>query len=165
MRGRHAKSRSRRHVAAPLAAALLAAGPLVGSVLLTQPASAAESVGNRMLDKAESRTGDWYSYGGTGPSSFDCSGLVYWAAGAAGRTNWPRDTYDIAALIGKRFVITSHPQRGDLALWGSVSAPYHVEFVTKWWETTFGAQNTGTRVGWHYHYPGWRPDFYLRILY
>lgn len=121
-------------------------------------------VGARMLDRAESRAGDWYVYAATGPNVFDCSGLVYWAAGSVGEANWPRDTYDIAREIGTRFTITSHPQRGDLALWGSVSAPYHVEFVTIWSQITFGAEapTYAGRVNWHYD--GWfAPSFFLHI--
>ena len=139
-----------------------------GALTLASPPQAAhaatESAGNRILDQAETRTGDWYLYGGAGPSVFDCSGLVYWSAGAAGLGAWPRDTYDIAAEIGKRFVITSHPVRGDLALWGSESAPYHVEIVTIWKNTTFGAQQSGTRVGWHTNTYD-PPSFYLHPLY
>jgi cell wall-associated NlpC family hydrolase len=120
------------------------------------------SVGQRILDRAETRTGDWYVYGAAGPSYFDCSGLVAWSATSIGLKNWPRDTYDIAAEIGTRFTITYHPRRGDLALWGPVSAPYHVEIVTKWRATTFGAQHTGTRVGWHDD--AWSaPSFYLHV--
>lgn len=164
-RGRHAKPVNRR---GPLTAAAIVPvlATLVGSALLTQPAQASTgSLGNRILDRAETRTGDWYVYGAKGPANFDCSGLVAWAAAASGEKNWPRSTFDIARLIGKRFEVVTTPERGDLALWGPLSAPYHVEFVTRWGHTTFGAQKPGTRVDWHYNYPGWRPDFYLRILY
>lgn len=121
------------------------------------------SAGVRILDQAETRTGDWYAYGAAGPSAFDCSGLVYWSATSAGERNWPRDTYGIASQIGTRFSITRHPARGDLALWGPVSAPYHVEIVTGRGQT-FGAQRTGTRVG--LHSDAWfRPSFYLHVNY
>lgn len=120
--------------------------------------------GARILDEAETKVNHWYSYGADGPQVFDCSGLVYWAAGVAGERGWPRDTFDIARLIGSRFSITSHPVRGDLAMWGPVSAPYHVEIVTAWNLTTFGTEQPTWegRVTWHYD--GWfRPSFYLRI--
>lgn len=163
---RHVRAPKRgvRRAATVAAAVTVAAGLSAG--LTAQPASASTSaIGGRMLNKAEAKTGDWYSYGAVGPSYFDCSGLVYWAAAAAGERGWPRDTFDIAKLIGKRFMVVTTPERGDLALWGPRGAPYHVEFVTSWGHTTFGALKTGTRVSWHYNYPGWRPDFYLRILY
>jgi NlpC/P60 family len=123
-------------------------------------------VGDRMLDAAETRVNDPYSYGAAGPYAFDCSGLVYWAAGQAGERSWPRDTYDIAWAWhhSSRFTLTTRPQRGDLALWGPVSAPYHVEFVTIWPQTTFGAETYGWagRVTWHYD-GWWHPWFYLHI--
>jgi cell wall-associated NlpC family hydrolase len=124
-------------------------------------AASTESLGGRILDKAETRTGDWYFYGAAGPSAFDCSGLVYWAAGRLGLRNFPRDTYGlIAAVFSGRLSYTSHPQRGDLAFFGTG----HVEFVTVWYHDTFGAAHSGTRVGWHRYYPpGWAPTFYLHV--
>lgn len=113
-------------------------------------ASSTESVGARILDKAETKTGHWYSYGAAGPSYFDCSGLVYWAATAIGERNWPRDTYGLlAAVASGRFTRTSHPVRGDLAFFGTG----HVEFVTIWYHVTFGAHHTGTTVGWRAYDP------------
>jgi peptidoglycan DL-endopeptidase CwlO len=158
-------------VLASLLAALTGAGLSTAPAAHAAPLSAAAEhapagyIGDRLLNLAETRTGDWYVYDTDGPSTFDCSGLVWWAATAAGEQDWPRDTYEIAAEIGTRFTITSHPERGDLALWGPVDAPYHVEFVTVWNQTTFGAQQTGTQVSWHYQYPGWGPSFYLHINY
>jgi hypothetical protein len=118
-----------------------------------------ESLGGRILDRAETRTGDWYSYGAAGPSFFDCSGLVYWAATSIGERSWPRDTYGlIAAVASGRFVYTSHPQRGDLAFFGTG----HVELVTIWYHATFGAHHTGTRIGWRYYDPRYYgPTFFL----
>lgn len=123
-------------------------------------------MGNRILDRAESRINDPYSYGAAGPSAFDCSGLVDWAATSVGERNWPRDTYAIAREIGSRFSITWHPQRGDLALWGSIGAPYHVEIVTAYSWLTFGAETYGWagRVTWHP--TAWfRPAFFLHVNY
>ena len=128
------------------------------------PEAAVSYIGGRILDKAETKVNHFYGWGGTGPSVFDCSGLVYWAAGAAGEHGWPRDTFDIAAQIGRRFIITSHPVRGDLALWGSVGAPYHVEIVTAWRNVNFGAETYGWRGRVTWHSSAWfRPSFFLRI--
>ena len=171
----HCQARHRRWLTAIIAVLALGAGVI--AAWLTSPqapyASSAPQhayltsysyVGDRILDLAETRTNDWYVYGAAGPSVFDCSGLVDWSATAAGERNWPRDTYAIAAQIGSRFSLTSHPQRGDLAMWGSVGAPFHVELVTIWSQTTFGAEQPtwDGRVTWHYD--GWfRPSFYLHI--
>ena len=146
-----------------LTLALLTIGALTVAPQVQAHASSAY-VGSRILDRAETRVNDPYSYGATGPYAFDCSGLVYWAANSIGERNWPRDTYDIAAEIGTRFTITYHPQRGDLALWGSRWSPYHVEMVTIYSNLTFGAETYGWagRVTWH-NISYFRPSFYLRI--
>lgn len=154
---------------AVLAGLLLAMTGLLAGFTATAPAAHAATTqytGARILDKAETRLNDGYSYGSAGPSYFDCSGLVEWSATAIGEKNWPRDTFDIAAQIGHRFVIASHPVRGDLAMWGSVSAPYHVEIVTAWAGVNFGAESPGWngRVTWHSD-TYFRPSFYLHILY
>ena len=125
-----------------------------------QLTSSTESIGNRILDMAETRTGDWYVYGGAGPSVFDCSGLVYWASHKLG-VNMPRTTYGMLSTgvsSGLLYQVSS-PRRGDLAFYGSG----HVEFVTTWYHTTFGAQNSGTRVGWHRWNAYWYPTMYFRI--
>ena len=119
-----------------------------------------ESIGNRILDKAETRAGAWYAYGGAGPSVFDCSGLVYWASHALG-VNMPRTTYEMLGegVSSGLLYRVSTPQRGDLAFYGTG----HVEFVTTWPHTTFGAQDSGTRVGWHSWNAYWHPTMYFRI--
>lgn len=115
-----------------------------------------ESIGNRILDMAETRAGDWYSYGSAGPYTFDCSGLVYWASHRLG-VNMPRTTYGM--LSSSLLYRVYSPQRGDLAFYGSG----HVEFVTAWYHTTFGARDWGTRVGWHTWNAYWHPTMYFRI--
>jgi cell wall-associated NlpC family hydrolase len=119
-------------------------------------ASYTESPGNRLLDAAESRTGAWYAWGGAGPWSFDCSGLVAWSAHQTG-IYLPHSTYSMLSSPMLYRVYT--PQRGDLAFFG----PGHVEIVTKWWHTTFGAQGPGTRVGWHVWNAWWHPAWYERV--
>ena len=148
-----------------LACAAILGALLSASVVLSGTASASTGyVGNRILNAAETRVNDSYVYGSAGPSYFDCSGLVYWAATAAGERDWPRDTYDIARLIGTRFTLTTRPQRGDLALWGSISAPYHVAIVTVWHGIYFETQQPGWagRVTWHDDH-WFRPSFFLHV--
>jgi peptidoglycan DL-endopeptidase CwlO len=125
-----------------------------------QLTAATESIGNRILDRAETRAGDWYLYGGAGPSVFDCSGLVYWASHQLG-VNMPRTTYGMLSqgVSSGLLYRVYNPQRGDLAFYGTG----HVEFVTAWYHTTFGAQDTGTRVGWHTWNAYWYPTMYYRI--
>lgn len=123
-------------------------------------ASSSETVGQRLLDKAETRTGDWYFYGGAGPYVFDCSGLVYWAAGQIGLRNWPRSTYSLLASSRLERIPLSSARRGDLMFYGSG----HVEIDTIWYHQTFGAQTWGTRVGWHRWSSWWHPTMAYRIL-
>lgn len=122
--------------------------------------AATESIGGRILDEAETRAGDWYAYGGAGPSVFDCSGLVYWASHRLG-VNMPRTTYEMLSegVSSGLLYRVSTPRRGDLAFYGTG----HVEFVTVWYHTTFGAQDSGTRVGWHEWNAYWHPTMYYRI--
>ena len=119
------------------------------------------TVGDRILDRAETKAGHWYSYGSAGPTYFDCSGLVAWAAGSIGEKNWPRDTFSLIAAVARgRLSYTSHPRRGDLAFFGTG----HVELVTKWYHMTFGAHHSGTQVGWRGYDPRYYgPTFFLRI--
>jgi cell wall-associated NlpC family hydrolase len=137
--------------AAPLAPAAPAAAELTAST---------ESIGDRVLDAAETRAGDWYAYGGAGPRVFDCSGLVYWASHRLG-VNMPRTTYSMLrqGVSSGLLYRVSRPRRGDLAFYGTG----HVEFVTSWSHTTFGAQDPGTRVGWHTWNAYWHPTMYYRI--
>jgi cell wall-associated NlpC family hydrolase len=114
------------------------------------------SIGDRILNMAETRAGDWYAYGGAGPYVFDCSGLVYWASHRLG-VNMPRTTYGM--LSSSHLYRVYSPRRGDLAFYGTG----HVEFVTVWPRTTFGALHAGTRVGWHRWNAYWHPTMYFRI--
>jgi peptidoglycan DL-endopeptidase CwlO len=113
------------------------------------------SLGSRVLAEAETRAGDWYVYGTDGPSTFDCSGLVYWSAAQIG-LSLPRDTYGM--LASAHLVRVSSPQRGDLAFFGTG----HVEIYVSG-HTTFGAQQTGTRVGFHTWSAFWAPTAFYRV--
>jgi peptidoglycan DL-endopeptidase CwlO len=152
----------------PSAAPQASPGYHVSSAFYAAPAApvaarltaSTESIGNRILDEAETRAGDWYSYGGAGPSVFDCSGLVYWASQQLG-VNMPRTTTEMLSegVSSGLLYPVSTPQRGDLAFYGTG----HVEFVTSWKDTTFGAQDAGTQVGWHTWNAYWYPTMFYRI--
>jgi len=159
-RGRHARPKPHRRARSASAVAVLSAAALVGpSVLLTQPAQAAESTGNRVLDKAETKTGHWYSYGSAGPTYFDCSGLVYWAAHQLG-INIPRTTYGMLADTRHFYRIpVSEARRGDILFFGSG----HEELDTRWYHTSFGAHKSGTRVGWRPWNAYYQPTEALRF--
>lgn len=112
------------------------------------PRVSSATIGDRVLNKAETVAGHWYSPGGTGPSYFDCSGLVYWAAHAIGINLTQRTTYQMLVNSAHLYRISlSQIRRGDLVFYGSG----HVEINTAWYHTSFGAHHSGTRVGWR----GW----------
>lgn len=126
----------------------------------TPAAQASVSPGNAALNWAESHAlGHWYGWGGVGPSVFDCSGTVYAAALHADNIMLPRTTY---SMIGSWHLVpipVSQAQRGDLLFFGSG----HVEFATKWYHWSFGAQQSGTRVGWHHWSGWWAPTMAFRL--
>lgn len=118
------------------------------------------SPGNIALNWAETQAGKWYQYGATGPNTYDCSGLVYEAFLKEG-INISRDTYSMLATNGNgHFERVYTPERGDLAFYGTG----HVEFATIWPNETFGAHNTGSRIGWIEFGYGWYPTMYFRVI-
>lgn len=98
-----------------------------------------------------------YIWGGTGPYGFDCSGLV-WATYRSRRVTLPRTTY---AMLGSWHLVrvrASRARRGDLAFFGSG----HVElFDRPGW--TYGAQQSGTLIGFHRYGGWWKPSMYFRV--
>jgi hypothetical protein len=133
------------------AAFLLAAAGLAGTATGTAQASAAP--GAAALDWAEAHAdGHGYAWGGTGPD-YDCSGLVMEAVLHADGIRLPHNT---AAMVDSGLLHpTDDPQRGTLVMFGSPADPYHVEFVTIWPDTSFGAHGYGQPDGWLSWGPGW----------
>lgn len=105
---------------------------------------------------AERQTGKWYCWGGTGPSCYDCSGLVVAAYEHAG-VDLPRSTYDMLDSPDLREVPASERRPGELAFYG----PGHVELVTS--SGTFGALDYGTQIGWHRPNAWWYPTMYFEV--
>lgn len=140
---------------AALAAALMALS--LAPVALSSASASATPKRILAIRWAENRAGHWYCWGGTGPSCFDCSGLVMKAYRHAG-INLPRTTTGMLSSSHLRRVAKRDRKRGDLAFYGSG----HVELVTN--RGTFGAQQTGTRIGWHHPSSGWHPTMYFRVV-
>jgi len=140
---------------AALAAALMA----LGLAPVTLGSASASPTPKRILAirYAEHRAGHWYCWGGTGPSCFDCSGLVMKAYRHAG-INLPRTTTGMLSSKHLRRIPKRDRKRGDLAFYGSG----HVELVTN--RGTFGALETGTRIGWHHPNSYWHPTMYFRVV-
>jgi cell wall-associated NlpC family hydrolase len=139
-------------------AVLAAAGMLFAAAPLASAPASASSHPKRItaLRWAENRAGKWYCWGGTGPSCFDCSGLVFKAYDHAG-IRLPRTTTGMLDSRKLRRIPARDRQRGDLAFYGSG----HVELVTN--RGTFGAEDAGTRLGWHHPSRWWHPTMYFRV--
>jgi hypothetical protein len=159
----HCQRRHRQMLLGLLAAIVFLAG--IVSAFLVRPAPAYSaparvqtasyvSYGNAALNWAEAHaTGHWYGWGGTGPSVYDCSGLVY-ASMLHTNAHWPstvRTTYAMIAWLWSHASVipVSQARRGDLLFFGSG----HVEFATIWYHTSFGAHHSGTTVGWSHYDP------------
>jgi cell wall-associated NlpC family hydrolase len=95
------------------------------STTMAQPTSAAPRPASRgagaAISEARAQLGKPYAWGGSGPNSFDCSGLTAWAWRAAG-VSLP---HNAAAQQGMgRSVSRGDLQPGDLVFFGSPA--YHV---------------------------------------
>lgn len=139
-----APAQSRRRTPRALAVAVLTAAALAagGAPALAQPAynapavAAAESGPERIhqapsstdaeeaISAAESQKGKPYAWGGTGPNSFDCSGLVQYSFKQAG-VSLPRVAQD-QVNSGTR-VTYANAERGDILYWTDGGGyAYHV---------------------------------------
>ncbi len=103
------------------------------STTTTSSASRSSAVSGSMasaISFAESQVGKAYVYGGTGPSTWDCSGLAQATLAKAG-ISAPRTSEEQAAASTR--VSLSNLQPGDLLFWssdGSAAGAYHVAVYT-----------------------------------
>ncbi|MCT4355945.1 C40 family peptidase [Streptomyces sp. Je 1-79] len=91
---------------------------------------------------ARAQVGDAYISGGTGPNSWDCSGLVQAAYRQAG-VDLPRVSSSQSSMGTS--VSLSSLQPGDILYWGSRSGSYHVAIYVGGGKYV-GAQNPSTGV-------------------
>jgi cell wall-associated NlpC family hydrolase len=120
-------------------------------------ATAAARMRLRVWRYALAQRGKPYIWGGTGPYGFDCSGLVYAAYRAAG-VMLPRTTYEMLRSWRLVRIPKSEAQQGDLAFFGTG----HVELYDGG-SLTYGAQQTGTVIGFHRMNAFWHPTMYFRV--
>lgn len=142
-------------------AAILAA---LAGLLLTepQPKAHASTLPRKLVAFfwARQQAGKPYIYGGTGPYGFDCSGLVERAYAHAG-ISLPRTTFEMLAAVAWGKLIPEagrDAHRGDLAFYGSG----HVEFFVRPGHT-FGAHDSGTRIGWIRYGSYWHPTLFFHV--
>ncbi|MFD8197566.1 C40 family peptidase [Streptomyces wuyuanensis] len=109
---------------------------------LTSEAQAATAHARRALQVAASKQGSPYRYGATGPSRFDCSGLMLFSYKKAGK-KLPRTAQQ--QYNRTRHIPASSRLRGDLVFFHSGGSVYHVGIYAgggRIWH----APKTGTRV-------------------
>jgi hypothetical protein len=94
---------------------------------------------------ALAQAGKPYRYGATGPSSFDCSGLVLKAYAKAG-ISLPRTANDMYHSSKLSHISAGSARWGDLIFWISGGHAYHVELATTKRGVSFGAHHSGTRI-------------------
>jgi hypothetical protein len=108
--------------------ALLAGVVLIGLAPATPAAAATLTTeAQQIIQIAKTKVGDPWRYGASGPSAFDCSGLVMYAFKAAGdlaaigNGNYrsARSLYDWFRSRGR--ASRTNPKPGDLVVWGSGS--------------------------------------------
>jgi cell wall-associated NlpC family hydrolase len=125
----------------------------------TEPAPATSSEAATAVQAATSKIGSSYSYGGTGPSSFDCSGLVMWALRQAGVTV-PHSSYAQYGL--GQSVSSDQIQAGDLVFFntagsGASDVGIATSPTTAVSATTHGVMTHSIRSGyWGSHFVGAR---------
>ncbi|SEL91987.1 C40 family peptidase [Streptacidiphilus jiangxiensis] len=123
---------------------LAATGAFLGATAVAAPSAdaGALTIGQKALRIAESKHGDPYRWGATGPNSFDCSGLTYYAFRHAGR-HLPRtaqDQYNRVQHISFRQL-----RPGDLIFFHYGSYVYHVGIYAGHWEI-WHAPHSGSYV-------------------
>jgi len=110
-----------------LVPAALAAALLISAAPPPPAAAAITSEANQVIQVARAQLGDPWRYGATGPSSFDCSGLVIYAYRMAGDLRLiGNGNYRSASALYRYFRLRGKTSRtiatpGDLVVWGNGS--------------------------------------------
>ncbi|MFG2949051.1 C40 family peptidase [Streptomyces adustus] len=113
-----------------------------GSTATQASTSTATGSAAAVIAFVKAQIGDAYVSGGTGPNSWDCSGLVQAAFKQVG-IDLPRVSQD-QSVAGTQ-VSLSNLQPGDILYWGSAGSAYHVAVYVG--DGMFvGAQNPSTGV-------------------
>ncbi len=106
-----------------VASTLTVAAPSVAAA--SPSAVTAPSAALRVVRVAEAQRGKRYAYGASGPSAFDCSGLVRYAYRLAGVGDRIGGGHSAAAMLawGRAHHLTSRsdPQVGDVVIYGNGS--------------------------------------------
>ncbi|MGW5275461.1 C40 family peptidase [Streptomyces sp. NPDC004044] len=113
-----------------------------GSTSVASSSSSATGSAASVISFVKAQVGDAYVSGGTGPNSWDCSGLVQAAFRSVG-VDLPRVSQ--AQSTAGTQVSLSNLQPGDILYWGSAGSAYHVGVYVGGGQFV-GAQNPSTGV-------------------
>jgi cell wall-associated NlpC family hydrolase len=108
-----------------LVSAALAATLLISAAPPTPATAAVQSEASQVMRIARAQAGDRWRFGATGPSSFDCSGLVMYSYRMAGDLRLiGNGNYRSAAALLRYFRLRGRASRtqatpGDLVVWGN----------------------------------------------
>jgi peptidoglycan DL-endopeptidase CwlO len=110
---------------------------------------------------AKAQLGEPYRWGGTGPTSWDCSGLTQGAWGAAG-VYLPH--YSVAQYYAGTPIPIGSARPGDLLFWSSNGSPSGIHHVALYLGggDFIEAPHTGADVRYNSIY-SWYPDFAVRL--
>lgn len=112
--------------------------------------SACAPASSNIVTLARQQEGRPYKYGGAGPYTFDCSGLVQYVYREAGRIE-PRTAQQ--QYNASRHISVSQAQPGDLVFWGAPRGVYHVGIYVGGGQM-IDAAHTGTLVRQERIWPG-----------
>lgn len=128
------------------------AGAIVGKVSISLPCATLPPIVippgdlGTFITAVRSTIGDWYQWGGTGPTVFDCSGLIWWAWAQAGHPMADRTAAQMWADSNE--IPAGQAQPGDLLFseFGTrVAGPGHVAVIVAP-GLAVEAPHTGTQV-------------------
>lgn len=128
-----------------------------------QAKAEAEALAERrqsVVDEADSHLGVPYSYGGTTPAGFDCSGFTRWVFSHALGRELPRTAAEQSAL--GTGVSMDELVPGDLLFWGRGSGVYHVGLYAGDGEYIHASTGAGRVMRATFDY--FAPDFAKRVI-
>ena len=123
-------------------------------------AEALEGRRQSVVAEADAQLGVPYSYGGTTPSGFDCSGFTRWVFSHALGRELPRTAAEQSAL--GTGVSLDELVPGDLLFWGSGSGVYHVGIYAGDGEYIHASTGGGRVMRATFDY--FAPDFAKRVI-
>lgn len=113
-----------------------------GMVLAGAPTAEAAALHTKALSVAAEQKNDPYQYGAAGPNAFDCSGLVKYSFGKAGKT-LPRTAQ--AQYNASQHIPWGNRQPGDIVAFGTSQGRItHVGIYAGYWNGTAWLWNANT---------------------